>query len=475
MNLRNYHLLLFCLVFLISCKPRQQYAVIQITDTTAPPSTTPTELPTEVPPTVTAIPKPTDRPIVTLPPLDNYYNLDFSNMEDIDTMCSEYPMAGIEIPKDTGADIIFNEVASSCYGEGEDGIWNLFSHITRQVDQNDGHHMFVLDSSGIIIPFGILPGQVNIYVDPDKATLTSSNIGILDERSIDETQLVELGALVLATDNFNLYGCAGTTCDSAAVDVNTVNVFAAEKYTKSNLDVLWLYVSDGQGNSGWANANNFTWLYNPEADEMRPSKASSRGAEYRAYESVAPKLSPEVVGFPLDWTVKQFTVKPCSFKNETRFHAGDAFFYINLGYDEKIPVLAPTDGHLNSASWVNQSVGYEINMETPFLYKDKIVYFDLVHLGELAQGVHSGMNVNQGQVLGYITNAVKAGGGIPMLDIAARNNERFQANPDYWNEFGTDGTEYFPFLPFVEDDLKLMPAGTFIRSPQCLGNIYPQD
>jgi hypothetical protein len=130
-------------------------------------------------------------------------------------------------------------------------------------------------------------------------------------------------------------------------------------------------------------------------------------------------------------------------------------------------VLAPIEGKIIESGLVNESVGYEITVETPYLYQGKRVYYDLVHSSGLVSGLKNGDWVNKSEPIAILDRHY-GGGELKdiFLDIGIRNAPK-GANPklDNWHPYS-----YFSFLEFIKDDLQQLPTNTYSIAPTCSGN-----
>jgi hypothetical protein len=168
--------------------------------------------------------------------------------------------------------------------------------------------------------------------------------------------------------------------------------------------------------------------------------------------------------------ISQFEYVPCYVFSEDRFHAGDG---INLPKN-KAPfiVYSPSDGIIDAANFVNESVGWEINIRTPFYLDNKQVYIDIVHVSGLADDLKIGSKIEKGQQLAIMDRPCGDPRGGYLIDIALRLGSHKQANPIYDN---WTGTEYLSFFSYVEDDLLLLDDESYSIAPTCLGVSIPSE
>ena len=179
--------------------------------------------------------------------------------------------------------------------------------------------------------------------------------------------------------------------------------------------------------------------------------------------TVKKELIPENVGLIIGREVDHFIYKRCYINTNTHFHAGDAIYYEIGNSDKEYIVYAPIDGQINFASRINDSVGWEIRVETDFFFEGEKVWYDLVHNDGLIQGMKIGDYVLKGEPIAVVHTARDAGRIEKLVDIAFRNGPRGpnpQVDPFY-------PESYIDVFPFVADDLKLRDGVTFEK---CEGN-----
>lgn len=188
-----------------------------------------------------------------------------------------------------------------------------------------------------------------------------------------------------------------------------------------------------------------------------------------------PELTIADVGLPIDPnTTGLFKYIPCYVFTVTRFHAGDGIKFPNS--EKTYYIIAPIDGKIVSANFVNESVGYEINVETPYVINGKIVFYDLVHSSGLIENLRVGSVLKKGEPLAIMKNLYGVPSGDPdrgfLLDFALRSGSHKQANAslDGWT-----GLEYLPFSKYIQDDLAELPSNSFRLMPICSGNPIQQN
>jgi hypothetical protein len=184
------------------------------------------------------------------------------------------------------------------------------------------------------------------------------------------------------------------------------------------------------------------------------------------------ELTTADVGLPIDTKqLSLFRYKPCYIFTDGRFHAGDIINF-TASPPSEYDVLAPIDGKVITAHLVTPQIGWEISVMTNFAYKGGRVYYDIVHTNGPANGVSVGTRVRKGQPLAVIRPPYNLDpGGSAIVDFALRNSPHKQANPasDNWT-----GTEYFAFMPWVQDDLGSLPPGAYIETGhECKGSPIP--
>ena len=166
--------------------------------------------------------------------------------------------------------------------------------------------------------------------------------------------------------------------------------------------------------------------------------------------------------------ISRFEYVPCYVFSEKSFHAGDIF---RLPKNESpFTVNAPIDGIIDTANFVNESVGWEINIKTPYYLNSKQVNVDIVHTSGLASGLHIGSSVEKGQQLAIMDHPYGDPHGGYIIDIAMRLDSHKQANPIYDN---WTGTEYFSYFEYIKDNLAQLQKNTYSIMPICSGNPIP--
>jgi hypothetical protein len=155
----------------------------------------------------------------------------------------------------------------------------------------------------------------------------------------------------------------------------------------------------------------------------------------------------------------------------TMFHAGDGFYFPRGNSDTVYTVIAPADGVIVAATDLSDfGIGWEINVETPYLLDGKPVFYDVVHSSGLVDELRVGMEVHRGDPLVTKTNEFLDPAGLWLIDIGFRNGFR-QANASIpeWTGLG-----YFSFTRLLEDDLALLNQNQFLVLPVCSGNPIQQ-
>lgn len=137
-------------------------------------------------------------------------------------------------------------------------------------------------------------------------------------------------------------------------------------------------------------------------------------------------------------------------------------------------VYAPIDGTITAANFVNDSVGWEINVKTPYELDGQVAYYDLVHTSGLANDVKIGTFLRKGEQIAFMSRPYSHPREY-ILDFAIRRGAHKQANP---NSSNWTGTEYVSVLQFVLDDLTGLSAGSFQLVPTCQltskNNVIPE-
>lgn len=183
-----------------------------------------------------------------------------------------------------------------------------------------------------------------------------------------------------------------------------------------------------------------------------------------------PLLTINDVGLPIkDLTF--FEYRPCYVFTEDRFHAGDGI-YLHKD-DAPFIVYSPISGVIQDEYFIDDFIGWEINIKSDFLLDSQWVYVDIVHIGLLYGSLEIGSQIKKGEPLAVIDSPHGDPGGRYLIDIAIRKGSHKQANPNFddWT-----GTEYLSFKDFIEDDLASLDQSTFttIGEP-CLGNPIPEE
>jgi hypothetical protein len=187
-----------------------------------------------------------------------------------------------------------------------------------------------------------------------------------------------------------------------------------------------------------------------------------------------PELTVSDVGLPWDPNKVngRVQIKPCYIFTSTKFHAGDGFYFPRGNSDTVYTVVAPADGVIVAATDLSElGIGWEINVETPYLLDGKPVFYDVVHSSGLVDNLRVGMEVHRGNPLVIKTNEFLDPAGLWLIDIGFRNGLK-QANPSVpeWTGLG-----YFSFTRLLEDDLALLDQNQFLFMPACSGNPIQQN
>jgi hypothetical protein len=147
--------------------------------------------------------------------------------------------------------------------------------------------------------------------------------------------------------------------------------------------------------------------------------------------------------------VEHFVYKLCYVHTESHFHAGDAVYFELGDSPTEYIVYAPVDGTVRFAAEISGEIGWEIRVETPFVYEGKTVWYDLVHHDGPLPGIVEGTVVRRGEPLARLFTARDYGRIEKLVDWALRNGPRGpnpQVDPFY------PGSYLNAYL-FVEDDL----------------------
>jgi hypothetical protein len=178
------------------------------------------------------------------------------------------------------------------------------------------------------------------------------------------------------------------------------------------------------------------------------------------------KLTAAEVGLPIGPEVESFVYKLCYVNTTTRFHAGDGVYYELGTSPAEYTVYAPIDGTVRETLRINDVVGWEIRVETPFVYEGQTVWYDLVHHDGPLPGITVGTYVERGEPIAKLFTARCAPGRCEKLvDYAIRNGPR-GPNPQV-DPFYPDS--YLNVFLFVEDDL----ASRSVTYETCQGNPIP--
>jgi hypothetical protein len=158
-------------------------------------------------------------------------------------------------------------------------------------------------------------------------------------------------------------------------------------------------------------------------------------------------------------------ITPCYMFTSDRFHAGDQVDFPSS--QTAYSILAPTDGIIISAEKVNDSIGYEVNVQTPYILNGKTVYYDIVHSNGLVPGLHEGSEVRKGSPIVIKNGEMVAPQNKWLIDIAFRNSMNKQANAslDGWTGLG-----FLSYTRLIQDDLASLDSSQFYMRPTCAGN-----
>ncbi len=154
------------------------------------------------------------------------------------------------------------------------------------------------------------------------------------------------------------------------------------------------------------------------------------------------------VGLPIGPENKTIYYKKCYVWTKTRFHAGDLIYYEFKNSPSVHIVYAPIDGTIRYANKISNSIGWEIRVETPFVYKGEVVWYDIVHHDGPIAGLSTGSFIKKGEPLANLVTARNNGRIEKVIDVALRNGPR---GPEPSLTFYPKS--YMNFFTFVEDDL----------------------
>jgi hypothetical protein len=180
------------------------------------------------------------------------------------------------------------------------------------------------------------------------------------------------------------------------------------------------------------------------------------------------ELTAEDVGLPFDLATTtgiRVDYMPCYVNTETRFHAGDLFYFNNLPTDTNIRVVAPISGrvvymHNNPDTYLGNII-----VEAPFLLKGEKVFLHMVHFHSFDTSIGVRSWLDKGDIIGYIT---KGGGKQTTKDEASIDMMLYHINGPYFEiEHVPLWEHYFDIGPFVADDLIPLVIPT---RPRCEGN-----
>jgi hypothetical protein len=177
------------------------------------------------------------------------------------------------------------------------------------------------------------------------------------------------------------------------------------------------------------------------------------------------ELSPADVGLLIGPEVASFVYKKCYVWTDTHFHAGD-IVYFEFGYSpNEYTVYAPIDGTIEFADKISNTVGWEIRVETTFVYQGEAVWYDMVHNDGLVNGISVGSFVRKGEPIARLYTSHNNGRIEKLVDIGIRNGPR-GPNPAIESFYPES---YINVFPFVEDDL--VPRN--VKYETCEGDPIP--
>ena len=161
---------------------------------------------------------------------------------------------------------------------------------------------------------------------------------------------------------------------------------------------------------------------------------------------------------------------PCYLFTSEVFHAGDAFYFPPGDSNTEYAVIAPADGKVVHANYINDSVGYDITVKTSFLLDGKPVFYDVVHTSGLYPGLVEGQAVHKGDNLAVKRNEHLDPIGQWIVDIGFRNGkEQANASVPEWTGLG-----YFSYTRLLLDDLASLESSEYSLWPICEGNPIEQ-
>jgi hypothetical protein len=153
------------------------------------------------------------------------------------------------------------------------------------------------------------------------------------------------------------------------------------------------------------------------------------------------------------------------------FHAGDCFYFPSGNSNTKYHVVAPADGIIVHAYFINDSIGWEINVRTPFVVDEKTVYYDVVHTSGLVPGLKEGMYIHKGDKLAIKSKEYLDPANYWLVDIGFRNgHKQTNASLEGWTGLG-----YFSFTRLLLDDFEGLDPKQYDLLPLCKGNPIKQN
>jgi hypothetical protein len=175
-------------------------------------------------------------------------------------------------------------------------------------------------------------------------------------------------------------------------------------------------------------------------------------------------LTPGDVGLPFDPSLVRPALTPCYLFTDQLFHAGDIIEF-SATEGPTFFALAPIEGKIIQNELVTAEIGYEITVETPYVYQGGRVYYDMVHSSGLVPGLNVGDWIERGEEIVVMDRHLGGPGEHIFLDLGIRNGPK-GANPTLsnWQPYS-----YFSFLEFVQDDLQQLPPDSYQITPPCSG------
>ncbi|MBL1172996.1 MAG: hypothetical protein D8M55_11215 [Chloroflexi bacterium] len=180
------------------------------------------------------------------------------------------------------------------------------------------------------------------------------------------------------------------------------------------------------------------------------------------------ELTAADVGLPWD-TNTSAVVKhlPCYVNTDTRFHAGDGFYFTGVQNGEIIYVVAPITGRVVYAAYTNDFVGQNVIVETPYVFNGERVFYQIVHFNNLL--VSEGNWLVRGDKIGELVRGGIIHGdprGTLLLDFGVFHTNRKWHTIDASDS--NDMPQYIPVSTLVADDLAKLSNLTEL--PICEGN-----